>query len=103
MYTYTPHDFRDVTDSMKDIISKINRLKIEYKIDEANLLASESKDVLGDMLSPTAINELEEGIAMVQLMANAKKKNVIVDENEPVIFYEKMSWIQPIVEEGNNG
>ena len=94
---YNLHDFRDVSDDMNEVIQNINMYKNDYKIEEANQLAESNKEILGDMCSPTAINEIEQGLVNVQKMIIAKKKSVIINPDCPFMI-NNQSWIQPIAD-----
>ena len=94
---YNLHDFRDVNDEMAEIIRFIDMYKNDYNITEANRYAESKRDILGDMMSPKALNEIEQGIIDVQKMTIAKKVSVIISSDYPTIF-NNQCWIQLIEE-----
>lgn len=94
---YNLHDFRDVNDSMRNVINSINVLKQDGKIEEANNYAETNKNILGDMLSPGTINDFEDGIIKIQKATIAKKRSVVIDPEYPFL-YNTQSWIQPFAD-----
>ena len=98
---YTLHNFKDVSDEMSEIIQLINMYKTDYNIVEANRYAESQRSILGDMVSPDAINEMEQGIINIEKSIMAKKMSVIISKDYPTI-YDEQSWIQPIDEEPNS-
>ena len=95
---YDLHTFKDVEDSMSNVINAINVYKDEGKYAEANTYAEANKNILGDTLSPTVLNEMEKGLVDAQKEIQSKKMFVIISSDYPLIN-DGQSWIQTIEDE----
>ena len=77
------HNYKDVDDSIAEIVNQIKSLQSQGLFNQANRLVENNKDVLGRyVFSVEAFNAIEEETRNLEIMCKEKKQSIYF-EQEP--------------------
>ena len=76
-----PHNYKDVDDSIAEIVNQIKSLQSQGLYNQANRLVENNKDVLGKyVFSVEAFNAIEEETRNLEIMCKEKKQSIYYNE-----------------------
>lgn len=80
----TLHKFKNVDDSIADVINEINILRSQGLYNQASRIVKNNSDVLSQyVIDATTFRTLEEEIYNTQIYAKQKQQCIYVQEKEP--------------------
>lgn len=83
------HDYKDVDDSIAEIVNQIKNLQSQGLYNQANRLVENNKDVLGKyVFSIEAFNAIEEETRNLEIMCKEKKQSIYYEEepSNPLLY-----------------
>ena len=83
------HNYKDVDDSIAEIVNEIKNLQSQGLYDQANRLVENNKDVLGRyVFSVEAFNAIEEETRNLEIMCKERKQSIFYEEepNDPLLY-----------------
>ena len=83
------HNYKDVDDSIAEIVNEIKSLQSKGLYNQANRLVENNKDVLGRyVFSVEAFNAIEEETRNLEIMCKEKKQSIYYNEqpSDPVLY-----------------
>ena len=83
------HNYKDVDDSIAEIVNQIKSLQSQGLFNQANRLVENNKDVLGRyVFSVEAFNAIEEETRNLEIMCKEKKQSIYYNEepSNPALY-----------------
>lgn len=80
---FTPHHFKDVDDSVADLINQIKQLQAQGQYDKVNSAIANRPDLQPYIFGAENWNALEEETRNLEILAKSKKQQVFCQSEEP--------------------